>query len=148
MALVNVFMIGLAMFSDVGIGPSIIQNKRGEEPIFLNTAWTIQAIRGVILWLCTCIGAWPLAMFYGEPQLAWVLPVTGLTAILDGFNSTGLYTANRRLALGRLTAINLISQIVSIIIMLTWAQLQPSIWALVVGALSVHSPRCWQVTFG
>lgn len=49
MALVQTFMTGLAMFSDIGIGPSIIQNRRGEDPDFLNTAWTIQIGRGVML---------------------------------------------------------------------------------------------------
>lgn len=32
MSLVYVFLIGLAMFSDLGLNLSIIQNKRGEEP--------------------------------------------------------------------------------------------------------------------
>src|SRR5204863_421086 len=49
MALVNTFMMGLQMFSDVGIGPSIIQNRRGDDPAFLNTAWTIQVMRGMAL---------------------------------------------------------------------------------------------------
>src|SRR5688572_30143338 len=48
MALVNVFIGGLAMFSDIGIGPAIIQNKRGNERTFLNTAWTIQIGRGLM----------------------------------------------------------------------------------------------------
>ena len=45
MVLVTIFMQGIAMFSDIGIIPSIIQNKRGDDPRFLNTAWTIQVIR-------------------------------------------------------------------------------------------------------
>src|SRR5205085_6387616 len=40
MRIVNIFAQGLQMFSDVGIGPVIIQNPRGDEPAFLNTAWT------------------------------------------------------------------------------------------------------------
>src|SRR4051812_36532958 len=36
MVLVNVFLQGLHMFSDVGIGPSLIQSKRGDDPDFLN----------------------------------------------------------------------------------------------------------------
>ena len=51
MALVQVFMGGLQMFSDLGIQASIIQNSRGDDPDFLNTAWTIQVIRGTCLWL-------------------------------------------------------------------------------------------------
>ena len=32
MALIMVFLQGLAMFSDVGTGPAIMQSKRGDDP--------------------------------------------------------------------------------------------------------------------
>jgi O-antigen/teichoic acid export membrane protein len=51
MAIVNVLIMGSQMFSDIGLGPSIIQNKRGEDPDFINTAWTLQIIRGFAIWL-------------------------------------------------------------------------------------------------
>src|SRR4051812_6290963 len=41
MVLVNTFLMGLALFSDIGVGTSVIQNKRGDERAFLDTAWTI-----------------------------------------------------------------------------------------------------------
>src|SRR5690606_2290529 len=50
MTMINVFLQGLEMFSDIGIGPSIIHSKRGEKSEFLNTAWTMQVIRGFVLW--------------------------------------------------------------------------------------------------
>lgn len=43
MALVGSFLIGLNMFSDMGLGPSIMQSKRGDDPAFLDTAWTKKA---------------------------------------------------------------------------------------------------------
>ena len=46
MALVTSFLIGLAMFSDMGFGPSIMQSKRGDDPVFLDTIWTLKIIRG------------------------------------------------------------------------------------------------------
>ena len=51
MAIILVFMQGVAMFSDLGVGASIIQNKRGDDPVFLDTAWTVQGIRGAFLFL-------------------------------------------------------------------------------------------------
>ena len=51
MTLVNTVLIGLGMFSDVGTNQSVIQNERGEDPAFLNTAWTIHIIRGFALGL-------------------------------------------------------------------------------------------------
>lgn len=69
MSLVHIFLQGLEMFSDIGIAPNIIHSDRGDDPSFLNTAWTVQAIRGGGLWLLACAIAWPAARFYSEPML-------------------------------------------------------------------------------
>ena len=61
MALVSVFMMGLQQFSDVGVSPAILQSKRGDERDFLDTAWTIQVLRGAGLFLVGCGLAWPAA---------------------------------------------------------------------------------------
>ena len=93
MALIGVIITGLALFSDFGIGPSIMQNKRGDEPAFLNTAWTIQILRGAVLYLGCCALAWPAAVFYGEPTLAHFLSIASLSLLIGGFlrpNSTPL----------------------------------------------------------
>ncbi len=135
MALVSVFLVGLAMFSDVGIGPAISQSKRGDDAEFLNTAWTIQVVRGGLLWLFTCLLAWPAAQFYAAPDLMWLLPVAGGTLLISGFNPTRIDTANRHLLLGRVTALDLISQIIGIVSMVVLAWLFESVWALVIGAL-------------
>ncbi|HUW31688.1 MAG TPA: oligosaccharide flippase family protein [Planctomycetota bacterium] len=136
MALVNVYMQGLQMFSDVGIGPSIIQNERGEDPAFLNTAWTIQVIRGAALWIGSWILAWPLALLYGEPILARMIPVAGIAALIAGFGSTSLFTLNRNLLLGKLTLLDLGTSAIGSVTMIVWAYVHPSIWALLAGGLT------------
>ncbi len=135
MALVSVFLVGLAMFSDVGIGPAISQNPRGDEADFLDTAWTIQVVRGGLLWLATCALAWPAAVFYRAPELLYLLPVAGLTLLISGFNPTRIDTANRHLLLGRVTALDLAAQIIGIVAMLVLAVVMRSVWALVIGAI-------------
>jgi len=135
MAIVNVFMQGLAMFSDIGIGPSIVQNARGDEPSYLNTAWTIQVLRGGLLWIASLILAVPIAHFYGEPQFASLIPVVALGSILSGFNSTRIATATRHIALGRLTLLELFSQLSGLIVMVILSYLTRSLWSLVVGGL-------------
>lgn len=141
MALVKLVEQGLGMFSDVGIRPSIIQNRRGDEPAFLNTAWTIQIIRGFTLWICATILAWPFAAWFArnDPaawQLRYLLPVAGLASVLSGFNSTALATLSRRLRLGRLTFLEFASQLVSLSVMIVWALITPTVWAMVGGLLA------------
>lgn len=135
MAMVTVFFIGLEMFSDVGITPSIIQNKRGGERSFLNTAWTIQVARGFALWFVACIGAWPVAQFFDEPALTWVIPVVGFSAVIDGFTSTSIITLNRNLNMRPITILGIATQVLSYTIIIAWAWFSPTVWALVAGSM-------------
>ncbi|MEW5861951.1 MAG: oligosaccharide flippase family protein, partial [Cyanobacteriota bacterium] len=135
MAWINAIITAVQMFSDIGLRLSIIQSKRGDEQVFLNTAWTIQVARGIILWLCCVLMAWPVAQFYKSPQILWLLPVIGLSTLISGFNSTALYTLSRHMRFGILAIFQLGVQAVSVTVMIVWAWLNPTIWALVFGTL-------------
>lgn len=135
MALVSVVLVGLAMFSDVGVGPAISQHPRGDERAFLDTAFSINVARGVLLWGLTCALAYPMAAIYTAPDLMQLLPAAGITLLISGFNPTRIDTANRHLLLGRVTLLDLISQIIGIGCMVALAFALQSVWALVIGAI-------------
>jgi O-antigen/teichoic acid export membrane protein len=132
-ALAVIFMTGLALFTDIGLGASIIQNKRGEEPNFLNTAWTLKVIRGVFIGLCTCLIAAPLAWFYDEPLILPILLVLALSPVFSGFTSNALDLASRKLWVGRVTVLDLACRVAGLTAMVTWAWLSPTVWAIVAG---------------
>jgi O-antigen/teichoic acid export membrane protein len=136
MSLVYVFISGLHLFSDLGISTSVVQNKRGDDPAFLNTAWTLQVIRGAGLWIFCLILAVPVAHLYNEPQLLWLLPFVGFNTIIAGFNSTALFTLNRHLSIKQLAIFEFSGQFISILVMLVWAWFSPTIWSLVIGGLT------------
>ncbi|WP_353473419.1 oligosaccharide flippase family protein [Salipiger sp. H15] len=135
MALVSVFLMGLMQFSDVGVTPAILQSRRGDDRDFLDTAWTIQVLRGAGLWLSACALAWPMSAFYDEPQLLQLLPAAALSLLIVGFRPTRMDSANRHLLLGRVTLIDLLTQSVGVVsaVLLAWAT--GSVWALVVSGL-------------
>lgn len=135
MALISLVTIGLSLFSDVGIAPSIAQSKRGDDPEFLNTAWTIQVIRGFCLWLAASMLALPAAWFYDVPELAFYLPIAALSLLITGFNPTRIETAHRHLLMGRLTVLDLCSQLIGIVAMIVLAFFLQSVMALVVGGV-------------
>ncbi len=133
MAIANVYMIGLQMFSDVGLRQSVIQNPRGKDPDFLNTVWTMQIVRGFVLWLISCAIAYPVSKFYGEPILFPVLCVLGFSAAVRGFQTTVYATANRDLRLGKITILELVTQGIGIVVTVVWAMFHSSVWALAGG---------------
>ena len=135
MALVYIVLTAVQQFSDVGLRGSIVHHRRGDDPAFLNTAWTLQVVRGVVLWAALCLAAWPTAVFYGEPGLAWMIPVVGCGAIFEGFVSTTQHTLIRHVLPGRRVAMEIGSQVLALIAMVAWAYVHRSVWALVVGDL-------------
>ncbi|OCX66442.1 hypothetical protein BFP70_05140 [Thioclava sp. SK-1] len=135
MGLVYVFISGVTMFSDLGINTSIMQNKRGEEPDFLNTAWTVQILRGFLLWVVLLILAYPTAQIYDEPRLIWLLPSAGLIAIVQGFRTTKVAVANRNMKIGVQVMSELSAQTIGMLCTVVLAMIWPDVWTLVVGAL-------------
>ncbi|HVE39394.1 MAG TPA: oligosaccharide flippase family protein [Planctomycetota bacterium] len=136
MLIISVVQQGLSMFSDVGIHPAIVQHKRGDDPTFLDTAWTIQAFRGVGLWLVTCLIAWPAVLYSKQPALLYLLPVAGLSTITDGLLSTKFIVLDRHLSLGKLTLLSFGSAAFSLAVKIAWAWASPTVWALIAGGLS------------
>jgi O-antigen/teichoic acid export membrane protein len=135
MAMVSVFMMGLVMFSDVGVGPAIMQSKRGDDDDFLDTAWTIQIIRGFALFVVACALTWPISVWFGEPDLIYLLPVSALTLVIMGFYPTRLETQNRHMRAGRITLIDLATQVISLVVAVVLAWIYHSVWALVLGGI-------------
>ena len=134
--LAYVFILCVHLFSDIGLGPSIIQNKRGEDPEFINTAWTMQVIRSLFIWLCLMLVTWPVATFYEEPRLLWLIPVISINTLIGGFNSTAIFSLNRRMSVKEVVIFEFGTQIIGTTVMIVWASWSPTIWAIVAGGFS------------
>ncbi len=139
-AIMRAFLMALQQLSDVGIRGSIVYHGRGEDQRFLNTAWTLQVVRGVLIWLGACALAWPVAAFYSENDpaagvLLYLLPVSGFEAVINGFHSVRIFTQERRLSLKLPVILDWTSLVLSIGVTLVWAYVEPGVWALAAGPL-------------
>jgi O-antigen/teichoic acid export membrane protein len=141
MTLLTTVLVGLNLFSHIGLGDSVIQSPRGDEPIFLNTAWTLQVLRGGGLWMMTILLAWPVARFYHEPRMTALFPVLGLGCVVAGFASTSLLNLARHMGVGKSSMLELVGQVVSFVVTLVWALFDPSLWALVGGRMASEVTR-------
>lgn len=135
MALVTVFLVAVTMFSDMGIRPAIIQAKNTNDPNFLNTAWTLQIIRGFVLWAVVCVIAYPASQFYDEEALFPLMCFSGLSAAIVGFRAIDVILAERELQVKKVMQIKLSAQVVTILITIALALLLHSVWALAIGTV-------------
>src|SRR5436309_13696410 len=128
MAMATTVLVGLVMLSDVGLKPSVVQSKRGNESIFLNTAWVTQVVRGFVLWgfavgvsllipFAGHLGLIPGEGVYENPILPYVIVALSFTTIISGFESTKVLQANRDLLLAKVTGIEIASQVFGLFVM-------------------------------
>ena len=140
MAIVSAVMLGLAMFSDIGLQTNVVQNARGDDPDFVNAAWILQVMRGAGLFLIALALAWPLARFYGanDPkahELLFLIPIVALTSLIDGFQSAKLMSAARHLRIREVTMIEFIVGPFNVVVMLLLAWYMRSVYALAIASV-------------
>jgi O-antigen/teichoic acid export membrane protein len=129
----RVFVLGIGLFSDIGLGPAIIRSKRAEDPVLLNTAWTLQIIRGGILSLICFAAAIPVSIIYKEPRLIAVIMAIGFFEIPSAFQSTAITLLNRRLQQKKLAIMEVAIQVASLAFMVAIAYFFRNVWALLIG---------------
>lgn len=146
MAISIMVIVILGMLSDIGLQQHIVQSPRGDDPVFLDTAWVVQIIRGGILWLIALVlsmalfwanlrGMFPVQSVYASPVLPLVIAVSSFAAVISGFASTKIATAYRKFNQQRIVQIEVISQLAALAVMIVIGISTRSIWALVAGGL-------------
>lgn len=135
MALINTLRTAGELLSDIGIGQSVIKDRDGDKPYFYNTAWTLQILRGCLLYIVALAATVPIARLYDEPALLSVLPVAALIFVIMGFYSPGMFLLHKRIDAKRLSFLRLTCASISTVLHLGLAWYYDSIWALVAALL-------------
>lgn len=135
-ALVTIFVSGLSMLSDLGIGTDVVRHPRGDEATFLDTAYIIQAGRGIVLYGVAAGLAYPFALIYQQPKLFWLILAASSQVLIQGFTSSSIWTLTRGLRNDTLTILQVASDFGALVVAVTWAALSPTAWALVAAFLA------------
>jgi O-antigen/teichoic acid export membrane protein len=146
MAVAMAFHLVITLLADVGLRQAVIQSPNGENRSFVNTAWTLQVLRGWLIWsVCGSVavglyaadvqGWLPSDSVYVTRDLPAVIAAISFSAVIVGFQSMKAVIVNRALDLKRITLIELTAQIVSLLVVVVAGWATRSIWSLVVGGL-------------
>ncbi len=135
MAVVNAVRTGVELLSDVGITQNIISSPKGNEPIFYDTAWTLQVLRGFMLAAACAILSVPISRFFNYPQLAQILPVASLFFLFTGFDSTTRGLVQKQLQVARVSMFSLLMAVITLIAHVSVALVTRTVWALVLGSV-------------
>lgn len=111
MALANSTLMMINLFSDTGVKTAIIQNPKGDNTSFLNTAWIVSICRGGTLCIIMILLAWPLSLFYNEPSLKIVFLIMSLNPLIGGFQNPSLSLFIKKFRVDKLVIFELSLQV-------------------------------------
>lgn len=123
----------LAMLSDIGISVCIVRDEQGEEPRFINTAWTLRVIRSSTNALILLAGAGVFARLYAAPDLTAPLRVLSLWFVVDGFESTAFPIAIRRRNARIVMYCELLAGVLSTVFSVVYCYFSRDYWGMVYG---------------
>ena len=136
--LVNVF----ETVTEVGVRHSVIQNKRGADPEYLNATWWFQTIRGLALFAIAILAAPLISSFYEKPRLLALLQVSLLAIVFRGFTSPRVHVLEREYKFGRTVLLIQGSALIGTFVTIGYAFVARNVWALVIGYLAEYGTLC------
>ena len=147
MAVATSIQLVIALTGDIGLRQAVIRSPNIREPRFLHTAWTVQILRGLSIWIFCVIAAAGLSTLdrlgiitensvYGNKVLPAIVAVTSFSIVIDSLQSMRVMTMGRDLSLARLTIIDLGQMVVGLCVSVVLAWFTGYVWCFVASSIA------------
>jgi len=142
LAIIMAASMAFEAFFEVGIKQSVIQNKRGAEEPYLNAAWWIQLVRGVVLFTVAMFISPSVSRLYGNPDLLPLMRVSFLAILFRGLVSPRAYVLEKEYRFGTAVILRQGSSILATFVTIGLALLWQNAWVLVIGFVAEFCLLC------
>ena len=123
------------IFSRTGFQTALIQKKENAES-YLNTAWTVSALRAVVLFFLLFVSAPLIAKLFNSPQATSVIKVIAISTLLSGFSNLGIVFFQKELEFNKQFIYEISGALIELTVAITLAFILQNVWALVWGLLA------------
>jgi O-antigen/teichoic acid export membrane protein len=130
----------LERFSETGFQTALIQKEDNVES-YLDTAWTVSAIRGTVLFCILFFSAPLIARFFNSSQATLVIRVIAISTLFSGLTNIGVTFFQKELEFNKQFFYQFSATIVDLSVAITLAFILRNVWALVWGGLAAHFVR-------
>lgn len=128
-------MAFLETFSQTGFEQALIQKKENVES-YLNAAWTILVLRGVVLFTILYLIAPYAASFFETPEAKLLIQVIGLAILLKALTNIGIVYFKRELEFNKQFIYQFSGTVADFVTAITAAVILRSVWALILGLVA------------
>ena len=139
--IVMLAMAALRTFTETGFNAALIQRKADTEA-YLDTAWTAQVVRGLVLAGALFAIAPAVGWFFDEPRVVPLLRVMCVALAINEFANIGVVYFRKELEFHRQFFFDLVPAVAALIVGVVLAYRLRSVWALAWARLAGASVRC------
>lgn len=120
--------------TSTGFMSALIQKQDNPED-FLNTAWTYELVRYLVLFLIILVAAPVLAAFFKEPRAVAILRVVSLSLVFTGLRNVGVVYFRKNLEFHKQFVMDIVPLVAYILMIIPLAFYLRNVWALVLANL-------------
>ncbi|MFC6992317.1 lipopolysaccharide biosynthesis protein [Haladaptatus sp. GCM10025707] len=131
----------LRRLSNLGLNQALIYQKGDDVDHYLNTAWSMEVARGLLLAAVTFAIAPLVADLFHEPRALPVLQVVAISPLLTGIRNPGVIYFQKNLEFHKQLVYQLSGSFTNFIVAVTIAVIYGSVWALVLGYVLADAAR-------
>ncbi len=132
---------GAQLITETGFGNALV-SRQGDFGAAKDTAFTLLAVRGVLLTALMVPIAFGMAAFYDKPELIALISVLGISFLFSGVNNINLMWTIRELDFKKVAIIENVVGFSSFVIAIAIAWWTRSVWALVASFVAAAVIKC------
>jgi len=134
-------MSTLETFSQTGFQAALIQKKENIES-YLDAAWTVLILRGLLLFGILYFAAPFVASFFDTPEAKPIIQVIGLSVLFQAFTNIGVIYFQKELEFNKEFIYQFAGTLADFIVAVSAVLILRNVWALVFGMLAGNAVRC------
>jgi O-antigen/teichoic acid export membrane protein len=139
-ALAMSFARAIDILADLGVEDAVVR-AASPSRAYYDTAFTINALRGLTTATVVGASAMPFAIFFGDPRLTYVVLALALAVLLDAFENIGIADFRRNFNFRSEFLLYLFPRMAQVLVTISLALIWANYWALVAGILTARVLR-------
>jgi lipopolysaccharide exporter len=135
MAILMASTQAIEAFAEVGLRQSLIQNKSGHQPEFLNIVWFLGMARGFFLYIIGFSVAPIITTFYNKPEFLLFIRIGFATIMINSLISPRVHLLEKELRFKEWIILMQSAAVIGITGTIIFAFVIQNVWALLIGFL-------------
>jgi len=126
----------LQVFSEVGIKQALIKESEVDTEKMLDTAWTIEFIRGLIILILVFLNAGFIAEFFNKSEAINVIRILAFLPLIKSISSIKIIYLQKELEFKKQFIYEIAGLAGPLLITIPLALILQNVWAIIIGTLS------------